>query len=253
MAPQQLASAVVPTASPYTGPPAGSVPEVIKRLEEIQSHAESHEVRGQHDGVACFTYLYNRITTRVLEGIDTGRFEDTTFVTALDVVFANRYLAALRASVLSPGDVPVAWDVLFQRRAHPHITGLQFAAAGVNAHVNFDLAVAVADTCTQLDSAPTIGAKHQSYQEINKIFAEEMQTLRRHFESTWERLIDQAVLSRVANKMDDWIVVATRDVAWDAAEHLWKIRQRGEDEASFIARMDDVAGEAGRTVLLPVL
>jgi hypothetical protein len=53
--------------------------------------------------------------------------------------------------------------------------------------------------------------------------------------------------------MDDWIVVATRDVAWDAAEHLWKLRQRGEDEASFIARMDDVAGEAGRTVLLPVL
>ena len=71
MAPQQLASAVVTTTSPYTGPPVGSVPEVIKRLEEIQSYAEAHEVRGQHDGVACFTYLYHRITTRVLEGIDT--------------------------------------------------------------------------------------------------------------------------------------------------------------------------------------
>jgi hypothetical protein len=253
MAPQQLASAVVTTASPYTGLPAGSVPEVIKRLEEIQSYAEAHEVRGQHDGVACFTYLYQRITTRVLEGIDSGRFEDGEFVKVLDVVFANRYLAALRASVLSPGDVPEAWEVLFQARAHAHITRLQFAAAGVNAHVNFDLAVAVADTCTQLESAPAIGAKHQSYQEINKIFAEEMQSLREHFESTWERLIDQDVLGRVANKMDDWIVVATRDVAWDAAEHLWNLRERGEDEASFITRMDGLAGEAGRAVLLPVL
>jgi len=253
MAPQQLASAVVTTTSPYTGPPVGTVPEVIRRLEEIQSYAEAHEVRGQHDGVACFTYLYHRITARVLEGIDSGRFDDGEFVTLLDVVFANRYLAALRASVLSPGDVPDAWEVLFQRREHPHITRLQFAAAGVNAHVNFDLAVAVADTCAQLESAPTIGAKHQSYQEINKIFAEEMQSLREHFESTWERLIDQVVLGRVVNKMDDWIVVATRDVAWEAAEHLWNLRQRGEDEASFIARIDGLAGEAGRAVLLPVL
>jgi len=253
MAPQQLASAVVATTSPYTGPSVDSVPDVIKRLEEIQSYAEAHEARGQHDGVACFTYLYHRITTRVLEGIESGRFDDGEFVNLLDVVFANRYLAALRASVLSPGDVPDAWEVLFQRRAEPHITRLQFAAAGVNAHVNFDLAVAVADTCTQLESAPATGAKHQSYQEINKIFAEEMQTLREHFESTWERLIDQVVLGRVVNKMDDWIVVATRDVAWEAAEHLWNLRQRGEDEASFITKMDGLAGEAGRAVLLPVL
>ena len=253
MAPQQLASAVVTTTSPYTSPAATSVEEVIKRLEEIQSYAEAHEVRGQHDGVACFTYLYHRITTRVLEGIRSGRFADGEFVTQLDVVFANRYLAALRASVLSPGDVPDAWAALFQRRANPHITRLQFAAAGVNAHVNFDLAVAVADTCTQLGSAPGTGAKHRSYQEINRIFAEEMQFLREHFESIWERLIDRIVLGRVVNKVDDWIVVATRDVAWEAAEHLWNLRQRGEDEGEFVAKIDDLAGEAGRAVLVAVL
>ena len=253
MAPQQLASAVVTATSPYTGSPASSVGEVIERLDQIRTYAESHELRGQHDGVACFSYLYHQITTRVLEGIGSGRFADGEFVNVLDIVFANRYLAALRASVLSPGDVPDAWSALFQRRAHPHITRLQFAAAGVNAHVNFDLAIAVADTCVQLGSAPGVGTKHESYQEINKIFAEEMQSLREHFESTWERLIDRMVLGRVANKMDDWIVVATRDVAWEAAEHLWDLRQRGEDETGFVARIDALAGDAGRAVLLPVL
>ena len=171
MAPQQLATAAVAADSPYTGGPVSSVPEVIARLDQIRTFAEAHEVRGQHDGVACFSFLYQRITTRVFEGLNSGRFTDREFVTLLDVVFANRYLSALRASVVDPDKVPHAWSVLFERRAHRRITPLQFAAAGVNAHVNFDLAVAVVDTCSQLGSEPNAGTKRQSYQEINKIFA----------------------------------------------------------------------------------
>jgi len=253
MAPQQLATAAVAADTPYTGGPVSSVPDVIARLYQIQTYAESHEERGQHDGVACFSFLYHRITNRVQEGINAGRFADVQFVKLLDVVFANRYLAALRASVLEPDAVPDAWSVLFERRSHRRITPLQFAAAGVNAHVNFDLAVAVVDTCSQLASEPNAGTKHQSYQEIDKIFAEEMQYLREHFESTWERLIDRVVLARVLNAIDDWTVVGTRDVAWEAAEHLWKLRERHEDETEFVDHLDDLAGELGRAVLLPVL
>jgi len=58
MAPQQLASTVVTTTSPYNRPPVESIDEVIDRLEQIQAYAEAHEPRGQHDGVACFSYLY---------------------------------------------------------------------------------------------------------------------------------------------------------------------------------------------------
>src|SRR5216683_64664 len=253
MAPQQLAGAVVTPASPYTAAPVATIEEVIERLDEIMTYAEAHELRGQHDGVACFSFLYHRITTRVLEGIHSGRFDDPDFVRALDVVFANRYLTALRNNVLAPEAVPNAWSVLFLRRAHPHITRLQFAAAGVNAHVNFDLAIAVADTCAQLGSPPNAGAKHQSYQEINAIFAGEMQSLREHFESTWERLIDRMVLGRVVNKIDDWLVIATRDVAWEAAEHLCDMRERGEDETDFVSRLDAMAGAGGLAVLIPVL
>src|SRR2546427_12438304 len=88
MAPQQLATAAMVADSPYTGRPVSSVPEVIARLDQIQTYAEAHEVRGQHDGVACFSFLYQRITSRVLEGINSGRFADGQFVTLLDVVFA---------------------------------------------------------------------------------------------------------------------------------------------------------------------
>lgn len=253
MAPQQLAGALLPVKSPYVAPPVRSVRAVIDRLEEIQAYAETNEPRGQHDGIACFTFLYHRITRKVWEGIQSGRFADATFVTALDVTFANRYLSALRAHVLAPAMVPNAWSALFERRGNHHVTKLQFAAAGVNAHVNFDLPIAVVDTCTQLGARPHAGQQHASYQEVNRIFAEEMQYLRHHFESTWERLIDRAVLSRVLNKIDDWTVVADRDAAWEAAEHLWELRQRCQDEEPFVHHLDDVAGVLGTAVLVPVV
>ena len=63
----------------------------------------------------------------------------------------------------------------------------------------------------------------------------------------------KTVLGRVLNAIDDWMVVGTRDVAWEAAQHLWRLRQRHEDESEFVDHLDDLAGELGRAVLIPVL
>lgn len=253
MAPIQLASAAAVISSPYVAEPASTVPEVIARLEEIQAYTEAHEPRGQHDGVACFTCLYDRITSRIWEGILAGRFKNPEFVAVLDAVLANRYFSVLRAGVLSPDAVPAAWGPLLARRSNSRITRLQFAAAGVNAHINFDLALALADTCTDLHSAPSTGAKYASYQEICRIFTTETHALRERFQGTWERLIDPEVLGRVLAKVDEWTVVANRDVAWEAAQHIWDLRRNGKDESSFVHRLDTQAGEAGRLVLTGVI
>lgn len=253
MAPQQLVGAVAPVTSPYVAPPVRTVPEVIDRLEEIESYAEANEARGQHDGIACFAFLYHTITLRVWDGIHTGLFADPMFVGTLDVVFANRFLSALRANALAPRAVPQAWAALLDRRADPQVTQLQFAACGVNAHINYDLAVAVADTCVALGCAPVSGPQHDSYQEINRIFAQEMEALRQHFESTWQRLVDRGALARVLDKINDWMVIGDRDAAWQAAEHLYELRQRNQNEDPFVHHLDDVAGAMGRAVLTPVL
>lgn len=253
MAPQQLASAALVADSPYAEEPVSTVPEVLARLERIASYAEGHEPRGQHDGVACFTALYHRITTRIWEGIASGVFRNPEFVAAVDVALANRYFAALRTGALQPEAVPTAWAPLLARRGDPRITRIQFAVAGVNAHLNVDLAVAIADTCCELHSGPATGAKRASYLEMNRIFATEMQALRRQFESTWERLIDRVVFSRVLIRIDDWTAVTTREVAWEAAGHIWALRQQGDDPEAFVASLARVAGEASRLVLTPVL
>jgi hypothetical protein len=239
--------------SPYEAPAVTSVPEAVQRMEEIQAYVEGHEPAGQHDGIACFNYIYLVITRRILDGIDHQFFADDSFVARLDVTFANRYFAALRASVLQPAAVPECWAVLIDRRSDPHITRLQMAAAGINAHVNFDLGVAVADTCAGLGLKPDSGSQHASYQQINQLFAEEVQNLRQHLESGWERLIDRITFERVSNQIDAWTMKGIRDVAWEDAEHLWTLRQHGDDGAEFIRHLDELASETGRLVLVPVI
>ena len=58
-----------------------------------------------------------------------------------------------RATTPSPRDpskTPRAWLPLFERRARRDIAPLQFAVAGMNAHINRDLPVALVDTCRAL-------------------------------------------------------------------------------------------------------
>jgi len=246
-------SATLARSSAYEAPGATSVPEVVRRMEEIQAYIESQEPRGQHDGIACFNYMYLAITRRILDGLKKRRFADNGFVAELDVTFANRYFDALRASVARPGAVPECWAVLIERRSERHITRLQFAAAGINAHVNFDLGVAIAATCASLGSKPDSGNQHAAYQQINQIFAEEIQNLRQHFEGGWERLIDRIVLQRVLNKIDDWSMVAIRDVAWEDAEHLWTLRRSADERSEFIRHLDQLASDTGRLMLVPVI
>src|SRR5919112_278403 len=94
-----------------------------------------------------------QILTSVDRRIDAGRFTDTRAAIALDVRFAERYLTAVDA-VFQERRPPACWRPLFQFRRHPGVRPLQFALAGINAHIGHDLALAVVDTCRTLGCEP---------------------------------------------------------------------------------------------------
>ncbi len=236
--------------SPLEAPAPTTVPDVIGHLTAIQSWVEERSVGGKHDGVACFNFLYHQITCRVLEWIDGGRFADANFLTTLDVAFADRYLAALRADEVDPKTAPSSWEALLECRDERRISPLQFAVAGVNAHVNFDLPCAVVATCEQLGTEPNSGTQRADYDKVNEIFAEEMQSLRRHFENHFERWLDEWVLGHVENALGNFSVVAARDTAWAQAEVLFALRRHHEVEDGFVSSLDHLAGLAGRGLLV---
>ncbi len=75
----------------------------------------------------------------------------------LDVIFAGLYFLAVVDS-LGSQSVPSAWSALFEARYRTGIDRIQFALAGMNAHINHDLALALLATDADLNIVPASAA-----------------------------------------------------------------------------------------------
>ncbi len=173
------------------------------------------------DGIAVFVDIYRQVTALVAEHVMDGTFEDPTFTEALDVVFAGIFLEVPRA-IAAGKPVATAWAPLVEARA-VKLFPLQFALAGMNAHINHDLAVAVVDTCRQRDRDPESGSIHADFNRINGVLSELVTPIRAEF-------LDKAVaqygapLAPLANILTNFSMDRARDAAWASAITLWAVR-----------------------------
>jgi hypothetical protein len=231
--------------SPPSGPPVVSVAEAIARMEAIDAALPAT------DGLACFNRMYLDVTQQVDQRLAQGLFDDPAFMGHLDVVFANLYFAAVDAVAATPTKVPAAWQPLVERRSAPGVEPIQFALAGMNAHINHDLPIAVVTTCTDLACGPEDGAHHADYQKVDALLDASEQSIRQSFESGTVLAVDhhaQAVESLIAN----WSINAARDVAWDTALALWEVRDHAVVQDLLMNALARTIGMASRGLLLAV-
>jgi hypothetical protein len=226
-----------------------SIPQVVACLESIDALLD-----GAQDGLKWFNWLYLGVTKAVYERIQSGAFnslDSTAFLTELDVEFANLYLAALR-QWLATGRTHGCWQVLFTRRAESALARLQFALAGVNAHINHDLSIAIVSTCARLGIDPLRGGPHYTaYTELN---------------TTLDALIDGATrelmvrlpgnalpsLAALEQTLAAWSVSISRDLAWTNAGVLWRIRDEPLFANRFTDLLDNSAKVAATALLMPL-
>jgi len=149
------------------------------RVEGVAERMRAIEVvLPEGDGVRAFTQLYRAVTEAVDERVRPGTFADVTFTRWLDVVFANLYFRALRAHVLGPKRPPRAWAVLFEARSRKGIAPIQFALAGMNAHINRDLPLALVETCRARRVAPFRNCpQHADFRAIDPLLADRRRRL----------------------------------------------------------------------------
>ncbi|MBV8348789.1 MAG: hypothetical protein JOZ49_15050 [Mycolicibacterium sp.] len=203
-------------ALPAPDAPVVSVAGAIARMEAIEAALPAA------DGLACFNRMYLDVTRQVNSQLGQGFFADPAFMTQLDVTFANLYFAAADTAA-TPAAVPLAWRPLAARRAVAGIEPVQFALAGMNAHINHDLPLAMVSTCTALATAPDAGPHSEDYQKVDQLLDAAEQSIRQSFESAAELAVDRH-LAAVANLIAAWTINSARDLAWNNCLLLWAMR-----------------------------
>jgi hypothetical protein len=203
------------------------------------------------DGVKWFNRLYLRVTVAVGSAVADARFHDPEFLRQLDVEFANLYFAALVSSLNGPAATPPAWRPLLESRATRGIARLQFALAGMNAHINRDLPEGIVRSFTAVGGDPLdAGQREQDFDSVNAILERVEQEVKVEFATGVIGSID-----RIGGPMDDaiamWKVRAARTTAWTNAQVLWGLRPLPRLRDRFFTRLDSLVGMAGRALLVP--
>ena len=196
--------------------PVTSVAAAIARMRAIEAALPVT------DGLACFNRMYLDVTTQVNSQLGQGFFADPAFMGQLDVTFANLYFDAADTAG-TPAAVPLAWRPLVEQRANPGIEPIQFALAGINAHINHDLPIAVVSTCQALATSPQAAPHFADYQKVDQLLDGAEQSIRQSFESAPELAADRH-LAAVANLIGNWSIAAARDLAWNNCLLLWAVR-----------------------------
>lgn len=200
------------------------------------------------DGVAVFNHVYLRVTQLVLERLSGGSFHDDAFMAELDVRFAGLWFGAYDAPA---GVVPHAWAPLFEQRATAGLLPIQFALAGMNAHIEHDLPLAVVATCAARGRTPSSPGVHEDYETVNDLLAGVEAEIRRSFLTDVARAADDS-LAPVAHLVSSWNIDKAREIAWVSTNALWELRPVGFLAESYEAALARTVGMGSRLLLTPV-
>lgn len=228
-----------------TRTPVQSIDEVIALMQAIDQDLPDS------DGVKWFNRLYLRVTTSVGSAVGTRTFNDTAFMTKLDVVFANQYFSALVAGATDVRQAPSAWRPLLEARHQSGIARIQFALAGMTAHINRDLPDGIVQSFLAMGGDPiTADLRERDFNSINEILERVENEVKVEFSVGVVGAVD-----RLGGQVDDavamWKVRTARSAAWTNAQVLWGLRRLPRVRDRFFDRLDGLVGMTGRGLLLP--
>ena len=222
-----------------------TVAGVVARLRKIQRGLSPG------DGVAVFNAMYLRVTEHVAAELEAGTtFADPEFMHELDVRFAGLWIAACDATA-GGRKVPSAWAPLFEERNTRGIFPIQYALAGMNAHIEHDLPLAVVATCRSRGVTPGRRSVRRDYESVNDLLAGVEAEIRRSFLTEIGQRVDEEV-DPLVHLVSAWKIDKARDLAWVNVETIWATGPLDFLSARYVAMIGHTVGMASRCLLTPV-
>ena len=203
------------------------------------------------DGVKWFNFLYLTVTEAVQA--DEGAWRDWPFLQQFDVVFANLYFDAVRSWERDPRSTPRCWRPLLRARSDHKLARVQFALSGMNAHINHDLAIALEKMAQPDGRFPSRDSdRYADFTRVNALLERTEASLRVLLATGLVGHLDRA-LGDLDSLLVMWNVRKAREAAWTSGEVLWQLRGTPILRRDYLAKLDAMAGFAGRGLLLPRL
>lgn len=225
---------------------AQTIDQMVARLQSLD------QTLPPSDGVRWFNRLYLDVTLAMRTYFQSAKLAAPPFLEDLDVNFGNMFFDAFDAAA-SGAPVPGCWAPLFDARHDPRIAPLQFAVAGMNAHIGHDLALGVIHTSESLGVTPSSDSpQHQDYETVNAIIGQVEEQDKQWLLTGAIKELDHDV-APVDDMVAIWSIERARDAAWLRAEVAWQIRDHTDLFNAYFATVDATVGMECRALLLPRL
>lgn len=227
--------------------PVETIEDVILVMDTIDTQLTAD------DGLWWFNLLYRMVTKEILEDCKRQAWASPEWLVRLDVEFGKLYFEAICLWDEGSEETPRAWRALFEKRHSAHIAPVQFGMAGMNAHINRDLPVAVVRACHQCGMVPQRNTPEEmDYQRVNKILDEVEIRAMQQMATGWIKRVSQT-MNPMDRKMAISVVARARNQAWTHAERYWYFEEKQEHQRLmlFMSRLDRTAEKIGHVLLLP--
>ena len=206
---------------------AETIDEVIAYLEDIIQTSRERNSR-----LGYFPALYKRVTIAVKEAIANGEFHNGPRMEKLDVIFANRYLAAY-TEFMTGAEASTSWMIAFNATQRWRPIVLQHLFLGMNAHINLDLGVAAATVSPGND----LQSLEHDFNKINVILSSLINEVQDELAQIWPPM---KWIDRFFGKTDEWLASFSME---KAREQAWKVAQSlafltGDEREKKIAEID---------------
>ena len=203
------------------------------------------------DGVAYFNRMYREVTRLVADAVRDNEFLAAEFLERLDVNFANLFFTAYAdAAGRTSGDTRMGTAL---RGAGTGLTRhpIQFALAGMNAHISHDLAFAVVATCREIGVVPVDeSAEHLDFSRTNAVLAEASAVVKGWFLIRAGRRARRDRRQARRRHRDVRHPRRPRAAAWQTSEILWVLEDNPRMDQLFRSGLSRSVELTSRGILL---
>jgi len=177
------------------------------------------------DRRAVFLRCYSLMTHNMLAAVQAGEFSDGPWVSRLLERFAEYYFMALQAYEEDPASTPAVWQLAHQAALTGHGLALNQLLLGVNAHINYDLVLCLADLLEEEWLSLSVEQRAQRYRDhchVNAVIARTIDRVQDELLEPGTPLLSllDLLLGPADEQMISRVITHWRDEVWQRAAAL---------------------------------